>query len=206
MMKVSVPAAVLALCAAALLLLAQAPSAAEASHHLKLGYYKETCPGVEKIVKYHVAKAIKANRGAGAALVRLIFHDCFVRIVPAYRNLLSAKCGAGPDPVVPNNVRDEDPRAVAASFPSFLKKLRKAREFLDNSYYHNNLARIVTFNSDWQLLTEKEALGHVKEYAENGTLWDEDFSDALVKLSKLPMPPHSKGEIRKTCRWVNHDH
>ena len=79
-MKVSVPAAVLALCAAALLLLAQAPSAAEASHHLKLGYYKETCPGVEKIVKYHVAKAIKANRGAGAALVRLIFHDCFVRV------------------------------------------------------------------------------------------------------------------------------
>ena len=79
-MKVSVPAAELALCAAALLLLAQAPSAAEASHHLKLGYYKETCPGVEKIVKYHVAKAIKANRGAGAALVRLIFHDCFVRV------------------------------------------------------------------------------------------------------------------------------
>ncbi|XP_066367377.1 peroxidase 2-like [Miscanthus floridulus] len=345
-MKVSVPAAVLALCAAAAALLLLAP--AEASHHLKLGYYKETCPGVEKIVKYHVAKAIKANRGAGAALVRLIFHDCFVRgcdgsvlldptpanpktektapiniglaafdviddikaalekhcpgtvscadivvyagrdassilsnghvhfaapagrldgvvsraadaqrdlpdstftiaelirnfrrknftveelvilsgahavgvghcssfrarlsspptqIVPAYRNLLSAKCAAGADPVVPNNVRDEDPRAVAASFPSFLKKLRKAKDFLDNSYYHNNLARIVTFNSDWQLLTEKEALGHVKEYAENGTLWDEDFSDALVKLSKLPMPPHSKGEIRKTCRWVNH--
>ena len=70
-----------ALCAAAVLLLlvAQAPSAAEASH-LKLGYYKKTCPGVEKIVKYHVAKAIKANRAAGAALVRLIFHDCFVRV------------------------------------------------------------------------------------------------------------------------------
>ena len=77
-MKVSVPAAVLALCAAAAALLLLAP--AEASHHLKLGYYKETCPGVEKIVKYHVAKAIKANRGAGAALVRLIFHDCFVRV------------------------------------------------------------------------------------------------------------------------------
>jgi peroxidase len=73
-MKVSV----LAVCAAAAALLLLAP--AEASHHLKLGYYKETCPGVEKIVKYHVAKAIKANRGAGAALVRLIFHDCFVRV------------------------------------------------------------------------------------------------------------------------------
>uniref|UniRef100_A0A804RJ48 Plant heme peroxidase family profile domain-containing protein n=1 Tax=Zea mays TaxID=4577 RepID=A0A804RJ48_MAIZE len=80
-MKVSVLA--LWSAAAALLLVAQAPSAAEASHHggagLKLGYYKKTCPGVENVVKYHVAKAIKANRGAGAALVRLIFHDCFVR-------------------------------------------------------------------------------------------------------------------------------
>ncbi|PWZ44697.1 Peroxidase 2 [Zea mays] len=354
-MKVSVLALWSAAAALLLVLVAQAPSAAEGSHHggagLKLGYYKKTCPGVENVVKYHVAKAIKANRGAGAALVRLIFHDCFVRgcdasvlldptpanpetektapiniglaafevideikaaleercpgtvscadivvyaardassllsnghvhfaapagrldgvvsraadaqrdlpdstftvselirnfrrknftveelvilsgahavgvghcssfrarlsappaqIVPAYRNLLSGKCaaaaGGADDPVVANNVRDEDPRAVAAAFPSFLGKLRKARDFLDNSYYHNNLARIVTFNSDWQLLTEKEALGHVKEYAENGTLWDEDFSDALLKLSRLPMPPHSKGEIRKTCRWVN---
>nr|CAB3460111.1 unnamed protein product [Digitaria exilis] len=341
MTKVSVAALVLT--AAALLLAA----AAEGSH-LKVGHYSKTCPVAEKLVKYHVAKAIKANRGIGAALVRLIFHDCFVRgcdgsvlldptpanpktektapiniglaafdviddikasleehcpgtvscadivvyaardassilsnghvhftppagrldgvvslaadaqrdlpdstftiselirnfrrknftveelvilsgahaigvghcssfrgrltsppsqIVPAYRNLLAGRCAAGPDPVVPNNVRDEDPKVVAAAFPSFLKKLRKARDFLDNSYYHNNLARIVTFNSDWQLLTEKESLGHVKEYAENGTLWDEDFSDALVKLSKLPMPPHSKGEIRKQCRFVNH--
>ncbi|CAN6336223.1 unnamed protein product [Urochloa humidicola] len=347
MKKVSVAVLCAAAAAAALLLLAAAP-AAEASHHLKLGYYKKTCPGWENVVKYYVAKAIKANRGSGAALVRLIFHDCFVRgcdasvlldptpanphtektapiniglaafevideikaaleercpgtvscadivvfasrdassilsnghvhfdppagrldgvvslaadaqrdlpdstftiselirsfrrknftieelvilsgahsvgvghcsslrarltappaqIVPAYRDLLAGKCAAGPDPVVPNNVRDEDPAAVAAAFPSFLKKLRKSKDFLDNSYYHNNLARIVTFNSDWQLLTEKESRGHVKEYAENGTLWDEDFSDALVKLSKLPLPPHSKGEIRKHCRCVNH--
>jgi len=341
-MKVSVAAAA----AAALLLLLSAADASE----LKLGYYAKTCRGWENVVKDHVAKAIRANRASGAALVRLIFHDCFVRgcdasvlldptpanphtektapiniglaafeviddikaaleercpgtvscsdivvfaardassilsnghvhfdppagrldgkvsraadaqrdlpdstftiaelirnfrrknftveelvilsgahavgvghcssfrarlssppsqIVPAYRNLLSGRCAAGPDPVVPNNVRDEDPRAVAAAFPSFLKKLRRSGDFLDNSYYHNNLARIVTFNSDWQLLTEEEALGHVKEYAENGTLWDEDFSKALVKLSKLPMPPRSKGEIRSHCRVVNGHH
>ncbi|KAF6982488.1 hypothetical protein CFC21_000867, partial [Triticum aestivum] len=72
------------------------------------------------------------------------------------------------------------------------------------SYYHNNLARIVTFNSNWQLLTEKEAWGHMHEYTDNGMLWDEDFSDSLIKLSKLPMPHSSKGEIRKMCRFVNH--
>ncbi|KAG8067073.1 hypothetical protein GUJ93_ZPchr0005g15207 [Zizania palustris] len=335
--------------AAAVLLLVVAVAAVAVEGHkkeLSVGYYKDSCPGVENVVKYHVAKALKANRKDGAALVRLIFHDCFVRgcdasvlldptpenphtektapiniglaafelideikaavekrcpgtvscadiiiyaardassilsnghvhfdvsagrldgvvsraadaqrdlpdstftiselirnfrrknftieelvilsgahavgvghcsslrarltappeqILPPYRNLLASKCAAGPDPIVPNNVRDEDPAAVAASFPSFLPKLRKL-EFLDNTYYHNNLARIVTFNSDWQLLTEKEARGHVREYAENGTLWDEDFSDSLVKLSKLPLPPRAKGEIRTSCRRVN---
>jgi len=125
------------------------------------------------------------------------------QILPAYRSLLAGKCAQGPDPLVSNNIRDEDPAAIAASVPSFLPKLRKF-QFLDNSYYHNNLARIVTFNSDWQLLTEKESRGHVHEYADNGTLWDEDFSEALVKLSKLPLPHGSKGEIRKQCRYVNH--
>ncbi|KAL6608145.1 hypothetical protein ACP70R_041208 [Stipagrostis hirtigluma subsp. patula] len=345
-MKVSAAVVVVALCAAAALL--AAAEGGGVGEELKVGHYKRSCPGVENVVKYHVAKAIKANRRQGAALVRLIFHDCFVRgcdgsvlldptpanphtektapiniglaafevideikaavearcpgtvscsdilvyaardaasilsnghvhfdppagrldgvhshaaeaqrdlpdstftvqelirsfrrknftveelvilsgahaigvghcsslrarltapasqIVPAYRHLLSGKCAAGPDPVVPNNVRDEDPAAVAAAFPSFVKKLRKTKDFLDNSYYHNNLARIVTFNSDWQLLTEKEALGHVKEYAENGTLWDEDFGDALLKLSKLRMPKGSHGQIRKHCRLVNY--
>ena len=82
--------------------------------------------------------------------------------------------------------------------------MRKIPDFLDNSFYHNNLAKIVTFHSDWTLLTHKEALGHVVEYAENGTLWDEDFCDSLLKLSKLPMPAGSKGEIRKKCSVVNH--
>lgn len=333
--------------AVAVAVLLAAAVAAEASE-IKVGYYDKSCRGVENVVKWHVAKAIKANRKSGAALVRLIFHDCFVRgcdasvlldptpenpntektapiniglaafdllddiksavedrcpgvvscadilifaardaasllsnghvhfdalagrldgvhshaaeaqqdlpdstftiaeliqnfkrknftieelvilsgahavgvghcsslrarltapadqILPAYRGLLAGKCAKGPDPIVPNNIRDEDAGAVAATIPGFLPKLRKVKDFLDNSYYHNNLARIVTFNSDWQLLTEKEARGHVHEYADNGTLWDEDFSDSLVKLSKLPMPHGSKGEIRKQCRFVNH--
>ncbi|KAG8067075.1 hypothetical protein GUJ93_ZPchr0005g16237 [Zizania palustris] len=133
------------------------------------------------------------------------------QIHPAYRSLLVAKCGGtvvGPsnNPSLVINVRDEDPQAVARSMPAFLPRLRKAKDYLDNSYYHNNLARIVTFNADWELLTGKQARGHVKEYAENGTLWNLDFADALVKLSKLPMPAGSKGEIRTKCSAVNHHH
>jgi peroxidase len=75
-MKVLV-ALVAALCTAVLAM--QAPAAVGRSH-LKVGYYNSKCRGVEDVVKYHVAKAIEANRKNGAALVRLIFHDCFVRV------------------------------------------------------------------------------------------------------------------------------
>ncbi|KAF0923135.1 hypothetical protein E2562_003352 [Oryza meyeriana var. granulata] len=137
--------------------------------------------------------------------------DRELKINPGYRSLLASKCGGvspstGNNPAVVNNVRDEDAAAVAWSMPGFVARLRKAKDYLDNSYYHNNLAKIVTFNADWALLTGKEARGHVKEYAENGTLWNEDFADALVKLSKLPMPAGSKGEIRTKCSAVNFHH
>ncbi|KAJ1283441.1 hypothetical protein BS78_03G128800 [Paspalum vaginatum] len=343
------------LCAAVLLalvaiqaavLLAAVPSAQ--AGELKVGYYGKKCKGLENVVKWHVIKALKANRRVGAALIRLIFHDCFVRgcdasvlldasydnphpekeapvniglaafdlleeikaavekrcpgvvscadlliyagrdaasilsnghvhfdvpagrldgyvskaeeaqaelpdstddvkklianfarknftveelvilsgahsigqghcssftgrlsepatqITPAYRDLLNYKCHQGNNPAVVNNVRDEDYGVVARYMPGFTSRVRKIPDFLDNSYYYNNLAKIVTFHSDWTLLTHKEALGHVHEYADNATLWDEDFSDSLVKLSKLPMPAGSKGEIRKKCSVINH--
>jgi ABC-type antimicrobial peptide transport system permease subunit len=55
-----------------------APSA-EASG-LKVGYYNRKCKGVEAVVKGHIIRAMKKNPRVGAALVRLVFHDCFVRV------------------------------------------------------------------------------------------------------------------------------
>lgn len=63
---------------AAALLLATVPSAQ--AKELEVGYYGKKCKGVENVVKWHVIRAIKANRRTGAALVRLLFHDCFVRV------------------------------------------------------------------------------------------------------------------------------
>uniref|UniRef100_A0A0E0EF08 Plant heme peroxidase family profile domain-containing protein n=1 Tax=Oryza meridionalis TaxID=40149 RepID=A0A0E0EF08_9ORYZ len=45
---------------------------------LRVGYYSSSCPKAEQIVKDTVKNAVYANRGIGAGLVRLFFHDCFV--------------------------------------------------------------------------------------------------------------------------------
>ena len=48
---------------------------------LKVGFYDNTCPKAEGIVKKSVLDAIKKDRTIGAPLLRMFFHDCFVRVM-----------------------------------------------------------------------------------------------------------------------------
>lgn len=61
---------------------------------LKLGYYQKTCPGAEAIVQKTTSHYISRAPTLAAPLLRMHFHDCFVRV----RNLICFVLFSSPSP------------------------------------------------------------------------------------------------------------
>jgi hypothetical protein len=48
---------------------------------LEIGFYHDKCPQAESVVKGVMEYAISKNPGNGAAMIRMLFHDCFVEVL-----------------------------------------------------------------------------------------------------------------------------
>lgn len=48
---------------------------------LSFNYYDKTCPAAESTVTKIVTNAVKKDKTVSAALLRMHFHDCFIRVI-----------------------------------------------------------------------------------------------------------------------------
>jgi peroxidase len=67
---------------------------------------------------------------------------------------------------------------------------------MNNTYYHNAIDNRVLFRSDWALCANAFSFGKLRDKPKE---WDSDFTEAMVKLSKLP----AEGKDVRKCSATN---
>ncbi|CAM0881110.1 unnamed protein product [Alopecurus aequalis] len=71
---------------------------------LQVGFYQKTCPNAETLVRQAVSAAFAKDAGIAAGLIRLHFHDCFVRGCDASVLLATNPAGGKTErDAIPNN-------------------------------------------------------------------------------------------------------
>lgn len=108
------------------------------------------------------------------------------------------------DPFFGAQLKQQCPRDRQGNVdPNLVVQMNMSPVLFENSYYRDILAHRVVFTSDQTLITSPESLSEVKDYAFNEQQWQDDFVDAMIKMSQIEVLTGTAGEIRSNCRVIN---
>ncbi|RWV77661.1 hypothetical protein GW17_00061481 [Ensete ventricosum] len=194
---------------------------------LKLGFYDNSCPKAEKLILDFVGEHIANAPTMAASLLRMHFHDCFVRVIDATHSFQLnrahtigvAHCESFSDRLYNfTGNGDQDP-SLDGFYATNLKK-NKCRDATDETtlvemdpgsfrtfdvgYYRNVLKRRGLFESDAALTTDAAAKAAIVNLVESPPqTFFAGFAMSMEKMGSIGVKTGSSGEIRRNCGVIN---
>ncbi|KAL3565411.1 hypothetical protein D5086_033457 [Populus alba] len=163
-----------------------------ANAQLRVGFYKDTCPKAEAIVKEVMHQVMKVAPSLSGPLLRMHFHDCFVRGL-SVKDLVVLSGG----------------HTIGTSHcSSFSSRLYNSTgkngtdPTLDSEYIEKLKSRC---KSDAALLDNMETKAYIKlqSAATHRSTFFKDFGVSMVNMGRVGVLTGKAGEIRKVCSKVN---
>ncbi|RWW46424.1 hypothetical protein BHE74_00047653 [Ensete ventricosum] len=176
-----------------------------AEPQLEVGFYSYSCPAAELIVKEEVEKVLQDDPGVGADLLRMHFHDCFVRVSRSYcaaKIEMLAELSNGDATLDQNYAAYLKTQCPPGSNNTVSMDPKTPRKF-DNRYYRLILKNQALFTSDQTLVSTQGTATQVKRLAKSYKRFQKKFADAIVKMGAIEVLTGSEGEIRADCKVVN---
>ncbi|KAK6936601.1 hem peroxidase [Dillenia turbinata] len=87
--------------------------------------------------------------------------------------------------------------------PNLVVQMNTSPALMDPSYYADVLTGRGLFTSDQALTSSSATIAQTRIYALNGFRWQQDFVQAMIKMSQFGVLTGNQGEIRLNCRVIN---
>nr|AII99881.1 peroxidase [Cicer arietinum] len=161
---------------------------------LRKNFYQHSCPQADNIIKNKTLQHVAANPNLPAKLLRMHFHDCFVRGCDASVLLNSTDNNTAEKDAIPNltlagfNVIDDIKNAVEAIYPktvSCADILALAARDAVSVQFNKPMWEVLTGRRDGTVSKRSEALANIPAPTFNFTQLKQNFASKGLTLHDL---------------------